>query len=428
MPREKNKHMTINDRLCIEQGLQRHESFASIARMIGVSTSTVSHEVGVNRTHIVPKRRNWNLCIHKRDCKVTGICSGCSLASCVGCRSINCNDVCDEFEENTCDILKKAPFVCGDCYKKFNCGFRQAEYRALDAQLSYEMRLVETREGISLKPEELESMVHLVRQRLQQGWSIEAIWAVHCGQLPVCERTMYSYVESGVMGLANIDLPKKVKYKPRHAISGWRAVDRDGRSYSDFCDLPAKIQASAVQMDTVIGLIHDHKNILTIHIPRYEFQIMILLDEHTCASVVGALDWIEQIIGTAQFSKIFGVILTDRGIEFGDFEAIERSALGRMRRCRVFFCDPMRSGQKGSCEKNHGMIRRILPKKTSFEDLTQYDISTVCSHVNSYPRKSLDGKTPHDLASRLLPRKLFDELGIEGLKPEQVVLKPSLLK
>lgn len=129
------------------------------------------------------------------------------------------------------------------------------------------------------------------------------------------------------MGLANIDLPRKVRYKPRKVVSGGRLVDRDGRSFSDFLGLPQKTRARAVQMDTVIGKRADFKCILTLHFPAIEFQIMALLDDHDCEAVVGALDWIETILGTAEFARLFGTILTDRGMEFCDFEAIERGCL-----------------------------------------------------------------------------------------------------
>lgn len=427
MPEKKNKHMDIHDRLRIQEGIENRESFASIARDIGVATSTVSREVKSNRKRSVPKGKRWNLCVNKADCRKTNVCGGCGLANCRSCAKVRCWEVCSDFEERRCDALERAPFVCGACHRRFACGFRQADYIATEAQLSYEMRLVSAREGISLRPEQLESVVATVRRCLRRGWSIEAIWAVYGGSMPICERTMYSYIESGVMGLANIDLPKKVKYKPRKAVSGYSVPDRDGRSYSDFLDLPERTRSRAVQMDTVMGRVRDFKCILTLHFPLFELQLMVLLDDHTCEAVVGVLDWIEGVVGTAEFARLFGVILTDRGVEFCDFEAIERSALGHGRRCRVFYCDPMRSGQKGSCEKNHAMVRRVIPKGTSLEGLTQREVSEVCSHVNSYPRRSLGGRSPLACAARAVPGALLGELGVRHLRPDEVVLKPGLI-
>lgn len=347
MPRGKKKHMDINDRIAIQRGLEEGRSLSSIAREIGVAASTVCREVRANRTMDYRGKRIWNPCSKKRGCTVRNVCGGCELARCASCRRVRCWEACGQYEENRCDVIERAPYICGDCHRFANCGFVRASYSAVEAQLSYEKRLVETREGISITPAQLESLVELVRTRLRQGWSIEAIWAVHGDRLPVSARTMYKYVEAGLLGLANIDLPRKVRYKPRRAVSGSRPIDRDGRSYSDFLDLPLKTRQRAVQMDTVIGRRGDFKCILTLHFPAIEFQVMILLDDHDCEAVVGALDWIEAILGTAEFARLFGTILTDRGIEFCDFEAIERSCLSNAFALQGVLLRPAALGPEG---------------------------------------------------------------------------------
>lgn len=430
MPKGKNKHLKIEDRIRIEKGLERKESFASIAKSIGVSTSTVSREVKHNRYLRIPKGRKINICIHKRDCALTGICGHvCTIGHCRSCAKVRCNDVCKEFEERLCETLDHAPFVCGDCYRRANCAYRHADYRAVHAQTLYETRLVESREGISLSPSELQSTIKCVRGLLAKGQSFEAICSSGDPCIKVSARTLYRYADAGILGLANIELPRKVRYKPRKSTSKVdRPMDRDGRSYADFLSLSEDAQIKAVQMDTVIGLKRDFKCILTIHFPLMEFQLHILLDEHTCDCVVGFLDWLEGVIGTRAFKEHFGVILTDRGIEFGNFKAIERSALTNGRRCRVYYCDALASHQKASCEKNHVELRKILPKKTSFEELTPYKMALISSHVNSYPRKSLGGKSPYSLAVKALPKELFDELGIAYVAPQDVTLKPTLIK
>lgn len=50
----------------------------------------------------------------------------------------------------------------------------------------------------------------------------------------------------------------------------------------------------------------------------------------------------------------------------------------------------------------------------------------ACS-ISSYRIQSLGGKTPLQAASRLLPKDLLGELGIVRMRPDEVVLKPSLL-
>ena len=93
----------------------------------------------------------------------------------------------------------------------------------------------------------------------------------------------------------------------------------------------------------------------------------------------------------------------------------------------MLYSDSVKPGQKGGCEKNHVELRKILPKGSSFEALAAFDVASVCTHVNNYPRKSLGGKTPFSLAAKLVPRRLLDELGISRLRADEVTLKPSLL-
>lgn len=429
MPKGKNKHLTIQDRIEIQKGIENNDSFASIARSIGVSTSTISREVRQNRELFIPKGAKFNTCIHKRDCSLTGICGpGCGLARCRRCPRVRCNEVCASYEEHPCDELRRAPFVCGGCYRRPNCGFRHARYSAVKAQTAYELRLVQTREGVSLTPEELMATITAAKQMLKQGHSFEAICASGDPRIKVSPRTLYRYAEAGVLGLANIDLPKKVKYKPRKPRRRVdRPMDRQGRSYADYLGLPEDVRSRAVQMDTVMGTAGDFKCILTLHFPYMAFQVYILLDEHTCDSVIGALDWLETLCG-GRFSEHFPAMLTDRGIEFGDFDSLERSCLSPRRRTRVYYCDAMASHQKGACERNHVELRKILPKKTSFEALTPYDMAVIGSHVNNYPRKSLGGATPYSLAAKTLPKALLEGLGISYVPPGKVVLKPSLVK
>ena len=80
-----HKHLGIKDRAQIQEGLLKHESFAQIARRLNVSTSTISREVKNNRKRSILKGKNWNLCEHKRKCKKTNICGGCSIANCKSC-------------------------------------------------------------------------------------------------------------------------------------------------------------------------------------------------------------------------------------------------------------------------------------------------------------------------------------------------------
>jgi len=234
-------------------------------------------------------------------------------------------------------------------------------------------------------------------------------------------------VDRGVFGLAGIELPKKVRYRPRKRAKAAPRVAADGRTYADFLALGDDVCRGAFQLDCVMGRVRDRQCVLSIHLPRLEFQIYLLVASHTREEVVRALDFVE-LSCSGRFSQVFAVGLTDRGSEFSDAEGIERSAADpSRRRCSIYYCDPMASGQKGSCEKNHVEFRKVVPKGTSMDLLDASDMAVVTSHVNSYPRPSLRGLAPIDLAAAVLPASLLDELGVSRVDPDDVVMTPELL-
>ena len=96
-------------------------------------------------------------------------------------------------------------------------------------------------------------------------------------------------------------------------------------------------------------------------------------------------------MGTYEFASMFAYILTDRGSEFGDPDALETGITG-IQRSSIYYCDPMQSGQKGGLEQAHTMLRMVLPKGTSFEFLTQWDVNLIVNHINSIPGKAWVGE------------------------------------
>ena len=95
-------------------------------------------------------------------------------------------------------------------------------------------------------------------------------------------------------------------------------------------------------------------------------------------------------MGTYEFTSVFENILTDRDSEFGDPEKL-KTGINGIQRSSIYYCDPMRSRQKRTIEQAHSMLRTILPKGTSFEFLTQWDVNLIVNHINSTPRENLRG-------------------------------------
>jgi IS30 family transposase len=179
-------------------------------------------------------------------------------------------------------------------------------------------------------------------------------------------------------------------------------------------------------MDSVIGRVGG-KVLLTVYFRLSAMLFAFLRDRNDSQSVLDRFDWFWSNAGAGPelFRRIFPVILTDNGSEFSNPSAIE--SVGGVRRTSVFFCDACASWQKGGIERDHELLRAILPKGTSFDTLTQDDINLILSHVNSYSRPSRSDKSPYELFAFSYGTELLDNLGIRRIAPNDIVLKPSLL-
>ena len=125
------------------------------------------------------------------------------------------------------------------------------------------------------------------------------------------------------------------------------------------------------------------------------------------------------------FFQLFPVILTDNGGEFARVDDIEMDVRGES---KLFFYDPNGSDQKSRIEKNHTLIRDILPKGTSFDNLTQKDINLVCSHVNSVKCAALNGKSDYELFAFTYGEEIPKLLGISKTPAEYICQSSTLLQ
>lgn len=239
-------------------------------------------------------------------------------------------------------------------------------------------------------------------------------------------RSLYSYLDKGIFTARNIDLKRKVKFKPRkiHKTQIKERAVFNGRMYSDFQALGLD---SFAEMDTVHSSQDSKRVILTFFLNREKLFLAFIMNRCTKGAVRLIFDKLETQLGTYDFLTLFNTILTDRGSEFGDPDSLETGKSGIIR-SSIYYCDPMRSGQKGGIEQAHTMLRMILPKKTSFEYLTQWDMRTIVDHINSTPREILGGKTPYDVALENYGIEVIKALQLRPVSPDEVNLTPKLIR
>ena len=125
--------------------------------------------------------------------------------------------------------------------------------------------------------------------------------------------------------------------------------------------------------------------------------------------------------------ELFPVLLGDNGSEFSNPVALEIDTEFN-HRTQVFYCDPSAPYQKGAAENNHEFIRRVLPKGTSFDQLSQADVNLMMDHINSYSRASLGDHSPYEVFRMFCGQEVLDLLGAHFISPNDITLRPELLK
>lgn len=427
----KNAHLVLDERATIEVRLRERASFTEIGRELGKDPSTISKEVRLHSQTI--RKASFNPCSKRSTCDEYGTaCSKCKMQyskSCKRCARVKCFEHCKQFEELICNKLKKPPYVCNGCLQRQSCKLEKHIYSAKTAQKTYETTRSESRQGIAITPEELKRVDAIVSPLVKLGQSIHMICVNNADDIMLDEKTIYNYIDAGLLSVDNIDLPRKVRYRTRSHKKPVR-VDKQchvGRTYEDFeAYIAANPDIPVVEMDSVEGR-KGGKVLLTIYFRNSSLMLAFIRDNNTAKSVTEIFEWLYEQLGHEAFINLFQVILTDRGSEFTNPLAIEFNK-DNERRTHIFYCDPQRSDQKGGCEVTHEMIRRVLPKKTSFDNLTQDDITLMMSHINSYNRKKLNNQSAHQLFSFINGGDILDKLGIKSIPANEINLTPLLLK
>lgn len=417
-------HLTLEERRIILTGITNGSSKTAIAQTIGKDKSTVGKEIKLHRalTHkckMPLECNNYRKCPYGRQCTTE----------------------CPEFIPFKCSRRDRTPGACNGCPNWQKCHFNKYTYCPEDAQMDYRTVLIDSRQGVNLTTSEAKAIADIVGPLLKKGQSPYQIIMDH-PEIGITEKTLYNYIEGDVFheiaGITVMDLRRQVSRKiSKKKSKGYKKrTDRkylQGRTYKDYKTyLEENPDIFVTQMDTVYNDETNGPFIQTFKFVNAGVIFAILHDTKTADSMKQGVDLMESILGTEIFRKYIHVLLTDRGSEFSAADAMENGENGTTR-TRVFYCDPMQSGQKGSLENKHIELRYILPKGTDLRALGLVDqdaLNTVLSHVNSVPVEKLGGKSPLDVAD-FMYHDLFEKLeafGLHKIEKDKVVLKPYLLK
>lgn len=430
----KQKHLNLEARVTIETLLNEHNSFKSISRLLGKDCTTISKEV---KSHICFEKvgnygRAFNDCrfsaLHQ--CSSRRVCRNCTRNQNRFCWTCGkCVSFCSSYEKYICPKLAKPPYVCNGCTDRSKCSLEKRLYKASYAQKEYEHVKSESRSGFALSESELKQIDDVVSPLLKKGQSLHHIAVHHANELMKSERTLYSYINSGLFTARNIDMPRTIRMRPRKNVSKNLKVDKSCRIGRDFSCFKKYLEehpdAAVRQIDSVEG-VKGGAVLLTIHFVEQELQLAFLRPHNDSQSVIDIFNRLYIELRTDVFMEVFPVILADNGSEFSNPSAIEFDSLGNLR-SRVFYCDASAPYQKGSCENNHELIRRIIPKGVDIGKYTQEQIDLMMSHINSYARKKLGNKSPYEVFEFQYGRKILEAFHLQKIPADEIILSPELL-
>ena len=171
-------------------------------------------------------------------------------------------------------------------------------------------------------------------------------------------------------------------------------------------------------MDTVIGT-PGGKLLLTLLNKETSFLFGMPVENKKQEIIIKEIDKLE-IVMADKFKLILEKIITDNSSEFLDYEGLERSAVNKGKRFKVYYANPYASYEKGMIENQHRLIRYFYPKGTDLSKYKNSDIIEKINRINNYPRRKLNWSTPYKEMEKKLGKNIMNKLGFYEVPIEEL--------
>ena len=215
----------------------------------------------------------------------------------------------------------------------------------------------------------------------------------------ISKTTLYRYIRAGYI-FTRLTM-NDVQLKKRHYQKATVKRPPKGTSIEQ---RPAEISARNTfghwEMDCVLGKQGTKQTILAFTERLTRFEIVYKMPDHKAATVVRFVNKLEKRYGK-QFRRLFKSITVDNGVEFSDFNGLEKSIFGG-KRTSVYYCHPYTSCERGSNERLNRELRRLIPKGADLSTISDTRIKTVETWINNYPREIFKYATSAELFAEYL--------------------------
>lgn len=213
----------------------------------------------------------------------------------------------------------------------------------------------------------------------------------------ICTTTLYSYIHKGLfLNIKSSHLPQmkaeeKQDYKRTVALNNRKGKSIETRPK----DILTRKEIGHWEMDTVVSGTGKSKVCLLVLSERATRQEQIFkIPNRQAESVKRVLDRLERKIGCKNFRDTYKTITCDNGVEFLDYDGLEKSIRNKkIKRTTVYYCHPYSSSERGTNENQNKLIRRFIPKGADISQFKDEDIIYIQNWINNYPRKIFNGKS-----------------------------------
>lgn len=276
-------------------------------------------------------------------------------------------------------------------------------YKASVGEAVYLERRQESRP--KYKALEVSEFLQYVQKHFKEdGWSLDA-----CANKPlvdgtfireetVCTKTLYRYVDLGLLPIKNLDLPEKLirNTKQHEKRENRKNLGKSIEERPEYIDL--REEFGHWELDSVLG--RKGKNepaVIALTERKLRHSIWLKVKNHSAEALDEALKELFSAFGD-RYCKVFKTITADNGSEFANLSDLEAKGIG------VYFTHPYTSCEKGTVECHNRMLRRFIPKGKSISNYTADDILIFADFINGLPRKALGYRTPEELFDAELDR------------------------
>lgn len=320
---------------------------------------------------------------------------------------------------NECPKLKRWPHVCNGCSSRYGiCGYNKYIYDPEKAQRVYEKKKVECRNHVTFTDSELSALSNHIKSKCEDGASVlQAILSFK--DYAISESNIYALIKKGK--LSEIEKMIVSQRKRRQTTKQYEYkeninINRSGRTYIDFLKEILFKNVIVCEMDFLGKTPGKHIDILTLSLRHINLTLIFEVKNKNSSKIVGIFDYLEKLLGTEIYNKLFGIILTDREPSFADYMGIEFNKETGEQRSKIFYCDPYVSTQKAFVENRNRLLRKHISRSMSDQEISQMDLKGVESYINNMYSKTLSNNNPKNILINVFGKEVYNKLVSREIK------------